>query len=150
MTGSIPAFSTAWAEALLHAINADEAFRAAARGWTNVVALVVAEVAAVTNAVQVDLNAGTCRAAAAVHPDEVTAPFVLAADLAIWREIIGGSGDPILAVAAGKVKLTRGSLGTLMLHSRAAKALLVCARQIDTLWPSNAWLEPPSPRAPTP
>ena len=67
--------------------------------------------------------------------DDVSAPFVLTADLATWKEILGGGTDPIMAVARGKVKLTHGSLATLMMHSRGAKALVACAQKIDTLWP---------------
>lgn len=133
---SIPAFSAAWATALATAINADDAFATAAKGWTNIVALVVAphELLPAGAAVEVDLQAGACNTATALPPDEVSATFVLTADMASWKEIIGGTADPLMAVATGRVKLTQGSLATLMMHSRAAKALLVCTRKIATLW----------------
>ncbi|MDZ7631574.1 MAG: SCP2 sterol-binding domain-containing protein [Gemmatimonadaceae bacterium] len=133
----IPAFSTAWADALVAAVNADAVYRDAAKGWTNVVALVVEpdETIGAGAAVEVDLDAGTCLSASALTPDAVSAPFVLSGALAAWKQVVGGTGDPMLAVATGALKLTRGSLTTLMMHSRSAKALLVCARQIDTLWP---------------
>ena len=133
----IPAFSSAWADALLLAVNSDSAYRTIATGWTNPVALVVepgVEMAAGA-AVQAELEAGTCRSAAALSPTDVTAPFVLSADLATWKEIVRGASDPIMAVARGKVKLMRGSMSTLMMHARTAKALVACAQQIDTLWP---------------
>ena len=133
----IPAFSSAWADAFLLAVNADATYRNTAKGWTNAVALVVSPGGDVPDgaAVQMDLAAGTCLSAAALSPDAVTAPFVLQADLATWKEIVGGATDPIMAVARGTVKLAQGSLGTLMLHARGAKALVACAQQIDTLWP---------------
>jgi putative sterol carrier protein len=135
----IPAFSTAWADALFASVNDDPTYRDAAKGWTNVVALVVEPGDGMTDgaAVEVDLIAGTCRGAAALAPDAVSAPFVLSGALSAWRSIVGGTGDPMLAVATGALRLTRGSLGTLMLHARSAKALLVCARNIDTLWPAD-------------
>jgi hypothetical protein len=40
-------------------------------------------------------------------------------------------------VARGKVKLTKGSLGTLMMNAKGAKALVACAQEIDTLWPRD-------------
>ena len=134
---SIPAFSSAWADAFLLAVNGDDAYREAAKGWTNPVALLVEPGPGVTSgaAVQVDLEAGTCLSAASITPDAVTAPFVLAADLATWKDIVSGASDPIMAVVRGKVKLARGSLATLMMHARGAKALVACAQQIDTLWP---------------
>ena len=133
----IAAFSSAWADAFLDAVNTDGAYRDAAKGWTNPVALLVEPGAGVTDgaAVQLDLQAGTCLSAASLTPEAVSAPFVLSADLATWKEIVGGASDPLMAVARGKVKLTRGSLATLMMHSKGAKALVACAQKIDTLWP---------------
>ncbi len=134
----IPAFSSAWADALLTAINGDAVYRDAGKGWTNPVALVVEPGAAVPHgaAVQVDLRAGECLRSEEVAIDAVSAPFVLSADLATWMEIVHGATDPLMAVARGKVKLIRGSLGTLMLHAKGAKALVACARHVDTLWPT--------------
>lgn len=134
---SIPAFSDAWAAAFRTAVNDDAGYRDAARGWTNPVAMVIEASAGRASgmAVQVDLDAGTCLSAAALSADDVSAPFVLSADLATWKEIVTGGFDPIMAVARGKVKLARGSLATLMMHAKGAKALVACAQKIDTLWP---------------
>ena len=134
---SIPAFSSAWADAFLLAINSDPAYRHAGRSWKNPVALVVEPGDGMAHgaAIQADLEAGVCLSAAAVAPAEVSAPFVLSGNLAAWKDIVSGGSDPIMAVARGKVKLTRGSLGALMLHANAARALVVCAQQIDTQWP---------------
>jgi len=133
----IPAFSPAWAIAFHEAVNSDSAYREAGKGWTNPVALVVEAGPGIEAgaAVQVELEAGTSLSAASLRPDDVTAPFVLSANLETWKEIVGGETDPIMAVARGKVKLARGSLGTLMLHARGAKSLVACAQKIDTLWP---------------
>ncbi len=118
-------------------MNRDADYRDVAKGWSNPVALVVQPEAGATHAVavQVDLIAGTCVSAAALTPDEVSAPFVLSGDLAAWRDILNGRSDPIMAVVRGKVKLTRGSLTTLMLHAKAARALLACAQAVETCWP---------------
>ncbi len=134
---SIPAFSPAWADAFRQAVNTDTSYRDAAARWTNPVALVVepGEGLDAGVAVQVDLAAGACLAAEALAPDAVTAPFVLSAGLANWKRILVEDADPIAAVAKGDLRLTRGSIGTLMLHARGAKALLHCARQIETAWP---------------
>jgi len=134
---SIPAFSPAWADALRQAVNTDVSYRDAGARWTNPVALVVdpGDELATGAAVQVDLDAGTCLSAEALAPDAVTAPFVLSAGLAKWKRVFMEEADPIAAVVKGDIRLTRGSIGTLMLHARGAKALLQCARQIETVWP---------------
>jgi putative sterol carrier protein len=134
----IPAFTQAWADAFAAVINADADYRAAGERWTNPVALIVAPGpgAPAGAAVQLDLRAGTCVASEALAPEAVTAPFVLTSDLASWVDVVRGSADPMLAVARGTLKLTSGSLGTLMMHARAAKALVACAQQVDTEWPA--------------
>ena len=133
----IPAFSAAWANALRIAVNDDAAYRDAASGWTNPVALVVESGVELTSgaAVQLDLVAGSCLSAESLGPGQATAPYVLSAALAIWKEVISGRADPLTAVARGTVILTRGSLFTLMLHARGARALLASAQRIETLWP---------------
>lgn len=135
---SIPAFSPAWANALRQAVNADPNYRDAAARWTNPVALVVepGDGVAAGAAVQVELAAGACHGAVSLAPDAVTAAFVLSAGLDSWKLILDGDTDPMAAVARGDVRLTRGSLSTLMLNARGAKALLACARQIPTVWPA--------------
>ena len=137
MPVSIPAFSPAWADALRTAVNADADYRTVAANWTNPVALVVEPGTELAHgaAVQVDLRAGACVHADAMTATDVSAPYVLSAGLAAWKEILDGNADPISAVANGRVRLTRGSISVLMLNARAAKALLTCARQIETLWP---------------
>ena len=134
---AIPAFSPAWADALLEAVNADDAYRDAASGWTNAVALVVEPGVGVMSraAVQLDLAAGCCLSAESLTPESVSAPFVLSAAVDIWKEIFSGATDPFTAVAHGTVTLTRGSRFTLMLHARGARALLATAQNIDTAWP---------------
>jgi putative sterol carrier protein len=133
----VPAFTQAWADAFQTVINADPGYRAAAERWTNPVALIVTPGPGAPDgaAVQLDLRAGTCVESAALRPDAVTAPFVLTSDLASWIDVVSGNADPMLAVARGTLKLTSGSLGTLMLHAKAAKALVACAQQVDTEWP---------------
>jgi putative sterol carrier protein len=135
----IPAFTQAWADALMQVVNADHTYAADGKGWTNPVALVAEPCAdlAAGVAVQLDLRAGTCLSAASMPPADVNAPYVLSADLATWIQVVREKMDPLLMVARGKVKLTKGSLGTLMMNAKGAKALVACAQEIDTLWPGD-------------
>jgi len=138
MPAPIPAFSAAWAEAFRDAVNSDAAYRDAGRRWADPVALIVRPTTELPDgaAVEVHLEGGACTAAMSVAPETVSAPFILSASIATWREIVEGRVDPIAAVTRGAVSVARGSLGTLMIHARAARSLLACAQKIDTLWPA--------------
>ena len=134
-------FTQPWADALRDAINADQAYRVAARTWTWPVALVLEAAPAlgypVDTAVEFDLDRGACTAVRVLDPSATTAPFVLRGQYAAWKRIVRGALDPVMAVALRHVTL-RGSLTTLMLHAGAAKALIACARTVPTHFPDEA------------
>ena len=126
-------FTAEWAQAMHEAINRNVAYKEAAAKWTWPVALVVdADPAAgYPNAVaaEFDLDRGSCNGARLIPPEQVTADFVLRASLETWKELVAGTLDAVGAVASGRVKLT-GSMMTLMMHAKAAKALVHCARDV--------------------
>lgn len=134
-------FTQHWADALRQVINDDLEYRARAAAWTWPVALVLEANPALgyheETAVQFELDRGTCTAVQVLAPATVTAPFVLRAPYAVWKRIVRGVTDPVMAVALRQVSLT-GSLSTLMLHAGAAKALIACARRVPTLFPDEA------------
>ena len=70
------------------------------------------------------------------HPDAVTAPFVLIAAYATWKAVVRGEIDVITAVVQRKIRV-KGSLATLVLHTRSAAALVVCARAVPTHFPDE-------------
>ena len=133
-------FTTPWADALCAAINADESYRAAASGWTWPVALVLSADARLGYpedvAVELQLNRGDCGRATVMSPAEVTAPFVLRADYATWKEMVLGELDPLVAVTRRRVTFT-GKLTTLLLHAKAAKAMVACAQRVPTRFVDN-------------
>jgi putative sterol carrier protein len=133
-------FTQAWADALREAINGDAAYQRAATTWTWPVALVLDAAPDLDyhadTAVEFTLDRGTCTAAQVLHPAAVTAPFVLRAPYAVWKRIVRGALDPVMAVALRHVSL-KGSLTTLMLHAGAAKALIACARTVPTHFPDE-------------
>jgi len=134
-------FTQPWADALRDAINADRVYRAAAANWTWPVALVLEAIPelgyAEPAAVEFDLDRGTCTAVRTLAPVAVTAPFVLRAPYAVWKRIVRGVTDPVMAVVLRQVSL-QGSLSTLMRHSAAARLLVTCARGIPTRFPDEA------------
>jgi putative sterol carrier protein len=134
-------FSPEWAEALRDAIENDATYRETAVKWTWPVALVLDATpeAGFDEAVAVELvlDRGRCHGAAILHPDQVTAPFVLRAPYLTWKEVVRGDLDPLAGVTRGRIGV-RGSLATLMIHAKAATALVACARAVPTHFPDEA------------
>ena len=134
-------FTQSWADALRAAINTDAAYRAAATNWTWPVALVLDAAPelgyADAAAVEFDLHRGTCTSVRVLTPSAITAPFVLRASYAVWKKVVQGFTDPVMAIALRTIAL-EGSLITLMMHAGAAKALVACARTVPTHFPDES------------
>ena len=134
-------FTPEWASAFRDAVEADAHYREVAARWTWPVALVMDAApelgypAAV--AVELTLDRGRCHGAAILHPDALTAPFVLRAPYAIWKQVMLGALDPLVGVTRGRIGV-KGSLTTLMLHARSAAALCKCAQAVPTRFPDEA------------
>lgn len=126
-------FSPEWALALRDAINADERYREAAAKWEWPVALVVreGEGRAEPLAVELALRHGHCDEARVLPAADATAPFVLRGAEAAWRRVLAGDLDPIAGIMRKELELVRGSLATLLLHVKAAKALVEAARGVE-------------------
>jgi putative sterol carrier protein len=135
-------FTQDWADAFRDAINADADYRRAAAGWTWPVALLLDPARPDLGfpepvAVQVALDRGTAGEARALAGAETTADLVLGADYATWKEVVRGTLDPVNGVMAGRIRLVRGSLMTLMPQVGAAKALVACASRVPTEFPDE-------------
>jgi len=136
-------FTAPWAEAWAQRINQNAAYKQTARAWEWPLVLVLEKDAASDFAherrIYLDLWRGECRAAREATPqDLVDAPYTISASLAHWREILNGELDPLMAIAAGKLRLQKGSLFTLARYSAAAKQLVATTREVDTLFPGQA------------
>ncbi len=133
-------FTAAWADAFRSVIESDDAYRNAAAKWTWPVALVLSPAPEFgfpdAVAVELQLDRGRCHAAQVVAADAVTAPLALTAPYPVWKSIVRGELDPIAGVTRGKIAV-RGSLATLMMHARAATALVACAKAVPTEFPDE-------------
>jgi putative sterol carrier protein len=133
-------FTAEWADAFRTAIVADDAYRLAAAKWTWPVALVLDPAPELgypdSVAVELTLNRGDCSAAAIRATEAVSAPFVLSAPYATWKQVVTGTLDPVVGVTHGRIKV-KGSLTTLMLNASAASALCACARSVPTSFPDE-------------
>jgi putative sterol carrier protein len=138
-------FTQPWADAFCAAVNADSSYRAASLAWTWPIALVLSDGAPIgvvgPVAIELALDRGTCHTARIISPDAVTAPFVLRAPYPVWKEIMQGGLDPIIAVARGTVTVT-GPRATLLLHARSATALLRSAQAVPTRYPDEELQRP--------
>lgn len=129
-------FTPEWAAAFRDAINADAEYKTAGAGWTWPLALSLSADAArgypQDVAVELELSRGSCSDARIKVGDKATTDFVLRGDYETWKAVVSGQLDPVVAVTMGKLRLVQGSLTTLMLQTKAAKALVACAQQVPT------------------
>ena len=133
-------FSDGWAAAWAAEINASAAYHAAGARWESAFVLVMDpdESLGITErrTVYVDLSHGECRAGRAATADDLaSAPYVLKASAAVWRQVLAGEMEPVGAITLGLMELSRGTLESLAPHVPAATALLAAA--------SRASMEPP-------
>lgn len=141
-------FTDAWARAWGEELRGSESYRAAAASWEGAIALTLEGDPDLgppdDRTVLLDLWHGDCRdARTAESTDLERAPFVLRAPAAVWKRVLEGDLDPLLAVMSGKLALVRGSVAKLVPYSRASKELVSAARRIDASYPER-W-EVPSP-----
>lgn len=126
-------FTLQWGEALCAALDASESYHAAAARWMWPVALVVQKSADLgwprDTAVVLSLEHGRCRGVRLVDANKARAPFVFRSSYANWKRVFRGEVDPIVAMVKGELAVT-GSMSTIMMHSRAVKALLEVARTV--------------------
>ncbi len=133
-------FTADWAEAFRTAIEADASYRDAAAKWTWPVALVMHAAPEFgypdSVAVELTLDRGRCHAAEVRSADAVSATIALTAPYHIWKSVVQGELDPLVGVTRGKIAV-KGSLATLMMHAKAATALVACARAVPTEFPDE-------------
>ncbi|MEO7795216.1 MAG: SCP2 sterol-binding domain-containing protein [Thermoanaerobaculia bacterium] len=135
-------FGPAWVERFERELGASEPFRIAAAKWKGSVALSLVPDATAgfgaARGVFLDLAHGSARAVRAALPgDLATANFCLEAPAAVWIRMLSGELEPGPAIMGGGLKLTRGSLFSLLPHIQAAQALLHCARLVPIFLPPS-------------
>ncbi len=139
---ALDVFSDEWAAAWAKEINASDAFRVAALRWESAFVFVmqpdpVAGVKA-PRAVYVDLSKGECRVGRAARTEDLaTAPYILQASPAVWRQVLGGDLEPVGALMTGLMDLSRGSLVGLAPWVGAAKELLSAACRVESGYPEE-------------
>ena len=133
-------FDEAWARLWADEINANQAYREAARKWEGAIGLVMTVAADMgipeERVVIADLWHGECRgAAAATAADLAGVPYQISASPAVWKNVLSGRTDPIVGLVGGKLKLVKGSMFALLPYAKAAKELVRSAARVDTTYP---------------
>ncbi len=130
--------SPEWAIAYKDAINSNAAYKSAGKDWVQgVVAMVVKADPALDIpddlGMWLDVHQGECRECKLVTAGEAnTAPFVIVADYARWKQVIKRELDPIKAMMQGKLKLTKGHMPTIVKHVNASRELVESTSRVDT------------------
>lgn len=124
--------SVEWAAAYQKALNANTAYREAARAWEGDILLLVkpADPLAPAPGVHLTLAHGACQAAT-YHDDarSVASEFVYEGTPENWERLMKHEVDPVKAILDGTFRI-RGNLAKAMRFTRAAKELVETAGTI--------------------
>jgi putative sterol carrier protein len=131
--------SPEWAAAYKDAINANAAYKSAAKDWTHgSVAMVVKADPALRieedTALWLDMHLGECRGSRLVPAKEAEASsaFVIVAPYALWKIVIRGELDPTKGMMQGRLKLTKGHMPTMVKYVTASKELVASTARVPT------------------
>ncbi len=134
-----PIFSQTWVDAWARELGASDRYRRAAQTWEgSVLVETPATEGSPWQAVFLDLWHGECREAKTAEiADRDRADYVLSASLPIWRRVLEGELEPILAIMTGKIELARGSIAKLTPYIAASKELVAAAGRLDSVFPET-------------
>jgi putative sterol carrier protein len=130
--------SAEWCSACKDAINANTAYRVAAKDWTHgpVSMVVTAEPAigiAEDMGVWLEVYQGDCRECRLVSREEAEkAAFVLVAPYSRWKEVVRKQLDPTKGMMQNKLKLTKGHMPTMVKFVTANKELVESTTHVPT------------------
>jgi putative sterol carrier protein len=130
--------SAEWCVACKDAINANAAYRVAAKDWTHgPVSMVVTAEPAIGIAedlgVWLEVYQGNCRECRLVSREEAEkAAFVLVAPYSRWKEVVRKQLDPTKGMMQNKLKLTKGHMPTMVKFVTANKELVESTTHVPT------------------
>ncbi len=130
-------FSAPWIEAWADELRRSESYRRAAAAWEGSLVFRLGDAtpppASGERAVFLDLWHGECRQARfASAGDLADAEYIIEADLPVWKGLLQGRAQPLMALMTGKLRLKRGSLSSLMPHVQASQELVAAAGRVPT------------------
>ncbi len=135
---SIEFGSAEWVSTLASTLNNSPDYASAAATWEGDLYFVCTAGDGIPADIHMyfDLQKGACLShALASDSSDFTPEFVLSAPLSVWQPIIETGANPIRAIMMRQIALS-GPMTKIMRHPKAALALVACASQIDTAWPT--------------
>ena len=131
--------SAEWVAAYKDAINANPEYAKAGKDWTHGVVAMVVKAEPTLGipedlAMMLDVDSGRCRDCQLVLATVAneTAPFVVVASYAQWKQVIRKEIDPTKALMQGKLKLTKGHMPTMVKYVNASKQLVESTTRVPT------------------
>jgi putative sterol carrier protein len=130
--------SAEWCAAYRDAINGNPSYRAAAKDWTHgPVAMVVTAEPSIglteDMGMWLDVHLGECRDCRMVSRQEAdSAPFVIVASYARWKQVIRKELDPTKGMMQNKLKLTKGHMPTIVKYVTSNKELVESTSRVPT------------------
>ena len=131
--------SAEWVAAYKDAINANPDYAKAGKDWTHGVVAMVVKAEPTLGipedlAMMLDVDSGRARDCSIVPATVAyeTAPFVIVASYAQWKQVIKKEIDPTKALMQGKLKLTKGHMPTMVKYVNASKQLVESTSRVPT------------------
>lgn len=134
--------SEKWMSAFCSALNENEKYASAAKKWEGSILFVVTNLPDKIAEIYggrtklgfvLDLWHGECRGAKWFDdPDSAEADYVIEAKYDDWKKIIEGKLSPIPALTTRKLKIVKGSLGTIMRFASASLEMVKSAQRVPT------------------
>lgn len=126
------AFSNEWAHLYKEKINSNNEFKNLAVSWSDSLILETSEEKEKVGVLLVLKNGECTLAKIADQNDYDNTTYVINAKIDVWRNLLEGKVDPVMAIMQKKLILVKGSLTNLLKYVNAAKELLKTAKQIET------------------
>ncbi len=135
-----PAFSAAWAEAWGKELNANPTYRKVAAKWEGDIVLEMAVDDAQVGRCDLPrpVARGLSSRTGSHYRRSFRPPGTSSRPIAIaWRQVLGGTLSPAMAILTGRLRLARGSLTDFLPYASAAEALLVTGGTIEATFPDE-------------
>lgn len=127
-------FSEPWARGWAEQLNSSQKYKEAASDWHGSICFRLRDRnPGKERCVFLDLEEGVCRDARLATPeDREAADYVLSARERVWKRLIEGRTDPLIALMSGLIKFERGRVMDFAEHTEAAKELMRAAQRIES------------------
>ena len=130
--------SPEWAEKYCEALNNNEKYEKAGKGWVWPILFLVEDLPEDSKAQYpgqpgfvLYLENGKCKKVEWYDDaSNADAPYVLSAKYKAWLDIIEGKLNPLTAIVRRKLKLVKGDYGTVMRYPIAALEMVKSAQQV--------------------